>query len=271
MKNKILFSSICLLLCIVSCKKEEESDNKDFFSIFSNGNLDGVTPSGAISFFANGLYENSTRIPTTLHAHFKGDDEYRVAPEVFRINGVNVPITDHNLYQIPDPYRRLSWENDRRFQDTILSFFGRNTIVEVQSEIFGNFTKTFYVPKELKVSLYLDIREGRIFRNRDLVVNWNADPQNPLPVAIIVHYNGVRSRRINPNLPDGDINVFRLVPDNGTYTIPASDLQILPLGGLVKVMVIRGIQEHAESSRGKHVVINAIANVSTDDYEVVAE
>jgi|GEM_PF-4518972 len=271
MKNKILFSSICLLLCIFSCKKEEESDNKDFFSIFSNGNLNGVTPSGAVSFFTNGLYENSTRIPTTLDAHFKGDDEYRVAPEVFRINGVNIPITDHNLYQIPDPYRRLSWEDQRRFQDTILSFFGRNTTVEVQSEIFGNFTKTFYVPKELKVSLYLDIREGRIFRNRDLVVNWNADPQNPLPVAIIVHYSGVRSRRINPNLPDGDINVFRLVPDNGTYTIPASDLQILPLGGLVKVMVIRGIQEHAESSRGKHVVINAIANVSTDDYEVVAE
>jgi hypothetical protein len=81
---------------------------------------------------------------------------------------------------------------------------------------------------------------GAIDNSKDLDLNWVADP-NPSTdgVAIHVYYMAGLSRSVNPALP-GNVNSLQFtVPDNGTYTIPASAMGNFPKGCYVEIDIRR--------------------------------
>jgi len=265
MKNKVFFLAISVLLLMISCQKspDKQEENNDFFSVFSRDDLSGITSSADVSIFANGIFGTIGNPSIGLSGRFKNSNGNRIQVERFRINGIDIPLSG----QENSNYYDLFVPSNHELSNTINGFFGSNVTVDIQSLALGNFTKTFYLPQ--KVQMSIGGLSEELPKSQNLGITWNADPQNTLPVAILVAYNKGKSRHVNPNLPNQDLQVFRIVPDNGTYTIPSSDLQIFPTGGLVTVNVIRGIQEHMENSNGNHAIINGAAYITTIEFEVV--
>jgi hypothetical protein len=224
MKNKVFFLAISVLLLMISCQKatDKQEESKDFFSAFSRDDLSGITSSADVSIFANGIFGTMGNPSIGLSGRFKNSNGNRIQVERFQINGIDIPLTG----QENSNYYDLFVPSNHELSNTVNGLFGSNVTVDIQSMALGNFTKTFYLPQ--KVQMNLGGISEELPKSQNLGITWNADPQNALPVAILVAYNKGKSRHVNPNLPDQDLQVFRIVPDNGTYTIPSSDLQIFP-------------------------------------------
>ena len=99
------------------------------------------------------------------------------------------------------------------------------------------FTDAMYLPAEVKMSSPLPA--AIISKSSPIPVSWNPDPNNDT-VAVYFEYDISISRFANPSNPSTQYGRFYIVPDNGSFTIPAADLSGLPSNCYIGVYVARG-------------------------------
>lgn len=105
-------------------------------------------------------------------------------------------------------------------------------------------TKTVYLPKKIvnDFSAYPD----SIDVSKDLVLKWATDPNNHWGNVIIqIYYYEGLSHASDSTLP-AHINTLNFtVPDNGLYTIKASNLDVFPFKSYIGISIARGTQNVA--------------------------
>lgn len=265
MNKKVFFWAVISgLLALASCQKTTIDTKKqaDFYSVFSREDLNGVTMSAEISLVSNGIFATLGNPSVQMSGAFKNSSGNRIQVDKFLINNINIPLwglETSNFYS-------LFVDSHSEISNAVNDLYGSEVTVEVESSVLGDFSKTFYLPEKVVMNLG---GISALSKSQNLSITWNADTLNTLPVALLIAYNKGKSIHIDPNMPNQDLQVIKVVPDNGAYTIPASDLQIFPVGGLVTVNVMRGIQEHTENSSGNHALINGVTYVTTIEFEVV--
>ena len=100
------------------------------------------------------------------------------------------------------------------------------------------FTDSMYLPSILHMAApgYL----STISRAGGVAVQWNPDA-NKDSVVVGFMYDISASRFVDSTLPaDLQYSWYRTAPDNGAYSIPASALNGLPVGGIIQLIVARG-------------------------------
>lgn len=94
-----------------------------------------------------------------------------------------------------------------------------------------------YVPEVL--SLDVPTNEPILLLQNGVFINWNADPNNPNGVYIIVEYTPFENKPLRDAYPDKEYGYVN-VPDNGSYTFSKSDFPEIPDGSLTLLRVARG-------------------------------
>jgi hypothetical protein len=103
-------------------------------------------------------------------------------------------------------------------------------------------SRTVYVPANI-ISYTMYTPSSTIRRSVDYPLRWNPDPSNLNgKMYIQLSYYGVFSRFDDPNLPRTIDPVVYTVPDNGSFSIPAADLQRFPIGGYISIAMARGVE-----------------------------
>jgi hypothetical protein len=102
-----------------------------------------------------------------------------------------------------------------------------------------SFSTTMYAPTPIMISSPAPLSsmpEASVAGGQ--VITWNSDPLND-SVALSIEYCPGPSHYIDASLPLDNHETIRFFPDNGSYTITAADLAGFPVGGIVKVTVLR--------------------------------
>jgi len=116
------------------------------------------------------------------------------------------------------------------------------------------FTDSMYIPEEIVLTAPV---ASTISRTTGVTVGWNADAAND-SVVVGFRYD-VITIVADSTLPYTDYSWYRIVPDNGQYTIPASAFSAIPVGGYVEVVVARGNAKLIGPSTHKFHVYGATA------------
>jgi hypothetical protein len=102
--------------------------------------------------------------------------------------------------------------------------------------------RTVYVPANI-ISYTLWTPSATIRRSADYPLKWYPDPNNLNgKMYIQLSYYGVYSRFDDPTLPRAIDPKVYTVNDNGSFTIPAADLQRFPIGGYITIALARGVE-----------------------------
>lgn len=111
--------------------------------------------------------------------------------------------------------------------------------------ISGNSTKgipsyslQLYVPAEIKMTTPASAGTN-VSRTSGLLIGWNSDSRND-SVAIIWTYDGANSHYHDSTMSFTDAMWYKMVPDNGSYTLTSTDLSGLPAGSYMKIKIARG-------------------------------
>jgi len=102
------------------------------------------------------------------------------------------------------------------------------------------FTDSMYVPAEIHMTTPATPGITAISKSSSLPVHWNLDANND-SIIVGFNYDYVISQFADSTMPSADYSAYWIVPDNGSFTIPASAFSSVPLGGYVRVLVGRGI------------------------------
>jgi hypothetical protein len=103
-------------------------------------------------------------------------------------------------------------------------------------------SRTVYVPANI-ISYTMYTPSNTIRRSVNYPLRWSPDPNNLNgKMYIQVSYYGVYSRIDNPGLPRTIDPIVYAIDDNGSFTIPAADLQRFPIGGYVTIAMARGVE-----------------------------
>ena len=126
-----------------------------------------------------------------------------------------------------------------------LALYGTNvpiTIHGVSDE--DTVTTTVYLPKKIVQSL-TDFPDS-VGVSKSLTLKWVTDPNNRWGNVIIqVYYYEGLSHKSDSTLP-AHINTLNFtVPDDGSYTIAATDLQVFPAKAYIGISIARGTQNES--------------------------
>lgn len=102
-----------------------------------------------------------------------------------------------------------------------------------------SFADSLYVPAVIKLTAPVG-PNGTVSKSGAISVQWNADVNNSDGVAVGLMYDGVTSQFVDSTLPYFEYNWYQFTDDDGSYTIPASVLNSIPVGGYVNIVVARG-------------------------------
>jgi hypothetical protein len=116
------------------------------------------------------------------------------------------------------------------------------------------FADSMYIPEEIVLTAPV---ASTISQTTGVTVGWNADAAND-SVVVGFRYD-VITIVADSTLPYTDYSWYRIVPDNGQYTIPASAFSAIPVGGYVEVVVARGNAKLIGPSTHKFHVYGATA------------
>lgn len=106
-------------------------------------------------------------------------------------------------------------------------------------------TGSMYVPSEIQL---LSPAAPSISRSLPLDITWNLDPNND---SIMVRVNDITEP--SDDFTGVQYNWNVIVPDNGSYVIPASVLANMPVGSTVKISLIRGNSQTIGTSHKFHI------------------
>lgn len=127
--------------------------------------------------------------------------------------------------------------------------FGKKLTLQIAgSNAIQAFGTDMYFPKEIALE-----HNAGYFLSKSAGTNltWNADADNSLGVAVAVLYDGFQSNQTDPNLSNKDILFYKVVPDNGKYSITSTDLKDIPVGGYCRIYVVRGNAKIVASEDGR--------------------
>lgn len=121
------------------------------------------------------------------------------------------------------------------------------------------FTDSMYVPAVVVMSLPTT-PGSTLSKGSGFTIQWNTDANNDT-VVVGFRYDMATSNYVDTSLSDSEYGWFRLVPDNGSYTIPSSALDSVPVGGYIDVIVARGASKLSGTSTRKfHIYGTTMAN-----------
>lgn len=99
--------------------------------------------------------------------------------------------------------------------------------------------KIMIVPKEIFPSS-MPLPQSTVNRSLSFPLTWNPDPTNQFQkVNIEVSYYKGISQYHAANMPNSIPSLFYQVPDNGSFTIPQSDLSRFPQGAYISISISR--------------------------------
>lgn len=119
------------------------------------------------------------------------------------------------------------------------SLFGTTVTINIPGVGASPTSRTIYMPKEI-LPPTIALPNYMINRSANLPLTWSPDPNNQYQkVQITIGYYAGMSKYDKVGMPDTIPDVSYAVADNGSYTIPASDLTRFPKGCYVRVSIAR--------------------------------
>lgn len=113
-----------------------------------------------------------------------------------------------------------------------------------------SFIDSLYVPA--LISLSSPLTGGTLSKSSGFGMTWNSDPNND-SVVVGFKYEATLSNYADTSLSDDTYSWYRLVPDNGSYTVPSEALSSVPVGGYIEVIVARGASKVVGTTRTYHI------------------
>lgn len=101
-----------------------------------------------------------------------------------------------------------------------------------------SYSLQLYVPAEIKMTTPTSAGTN-VSRSSGVQIGWNSDSRND-SVAIIWMYDGANSHYKDSTKSSNDVTWYKMVPDNGSYTLTSSDLSSLAAGSYMKIKIARG-------------------------------
>lgn len=231
MKRIIILFFTFSLFFIVSCQKENTNDVSEFadevsvFNRFVNPLIKefekatkGVNTSdnGYIVLKFDEYVDNlgiHNKVNTTFAAGFKSKGNM--------IDAGNVSINGYSLNKLGNNRLLLYTDVNKK------TFLGRNVVASFKSQgsLFSDFDQTIYVPKEFDVKS--NIAGQRYFdKTKDLQLTWKPDiGGNSVVLGICVQ---------------GSPCIVKVLPDNGSVTIPNHEFKGFKRNSHVSIQLARG-------------------------------
>jgi len=253
-KKLVIIMTIALFFTISSCNKDNHKEITDppteaklmtyldsmLASVGANSYSDVLTGklNGNFEFFAHyGPYITTCSNPFIVNTELNGSvatDSTRtiaVNAGMLHINNLIVNPDDNLRYQIH--YGTPNYETQLQELNTI---YGKTNNIKLVKDGVDIFNKNVYIPTNIVMKGYncnTLIMQGDPMQAGN-IIKWNADYKNTN--GVVVEFNGVDNTGI-------ERYTYKLVPDNGQYSITESDLNIYPksendLG--VEITLIRG-------------------------------
>ncbi len=150
-----------------------------------------------------------------------------------------------------------------------------STVTITGSNSADTVTGSFYVPHDIGLTLMgcpgLSL-PGADF-SVPVTITWKPDPHSAeLVVGISIVYMGGLSQQNNPALPSSIKSLDYIVPDNGSFTIPASDLDVYPVNAVLNIEIGRVSQITVVLPiSNRRVWLYGLAEVNVAPFPVVKE
>ena len=122
--------------------------------------------------------------------------------------------------------------------------------------------RKLYIPKPIFLyNLYKSI--STISNNKSYNLSWNPDPQNMFGKVLIQvsYYSGI-SMYNNPGNPKSVKSLLYTVSDNGSFVIPAADLQRFPVSSYISISISRATDNSWPTDRS-HIEYIAVSSAFT--------
>ncbi len=230
-KPSVLFSTMILsILLISSCDKESLLSSNPTFSDFLQIIID---ESACLDADINGtLWIQSYRTVHTqnieradIQGYFNGSQGAEDKGDLIIGNNITITPDDQNRYASTDN----------------LSFlYGATTSIELKDDQSTYFNTDFTLPELVKFT-YPTPADDFVIEAQSSIVTWESDIDNSVGVAISLNYS--------PSFPSNEIFVsqgydqivenVKLIDDNGSYQLLASDFEGIPDGAIITVRMVR--------------------------------
>lgn len=197
-----------------------------------------------------------------------GNDGTQIAFEQMSINGHE--LSAEGMYEeglFSYHFNELEEDQLATFQSILGSFEMNETCeISVTGTSKGDYKAELEMPLKVEMSLlenrsYLE-NSFTIRPKDDIIVHWDSPTttaRTPSSIGIAVVYNPGLSRIEDPSLPTSLPIWFEITEDDGEYTIPAEELEFLPLGAQITVSVARGVfEEYTYELNGNELIVNGV-------------
>jgi hypothetical protein len=160
-----------------------------------------------------------------------------------RIKMTSLAINSQSMSPSNDSIIRFSYtDSSGTIPATGKALAGTNMRVKITGSTSADtLTQVLYLPKN-PLRLTSDWPPtGGISNSSNLTLNWVPDSSTATKeIQIQIYYYGPTSQQFNSSLPATDTTLTFFVTDNGSYTIPSTDLSHYPTGCYVGIVMGRG-------------------------------
>ena len=155
-----------------------------------------------------------------------------------------------------------------------INFYGNNINIKVTGTTPADTVSKFiYMPKKLLMKA-ADVPSGNFIISHNMVLQWTPDPLCTWGnIGIRLDYDGALNQLLNgANFSGNDVSISYTVPDNGTYTISAADLQRFQVRSTITITFARGTVNSAVLPVSKmRVFYFATSSVQSTDITLRSE
>src|SRR5579875_3516513 len=276
MNNNRLFIVLSACLILLSCQKikkgEQSSEQKALQQMVGRmaSNMSQDTLENYVFLLFNKMllplqnFDSVHRSAATVAATFNDASENPCSVGNLYINNNSFsPSSDNHYYY--NSIEDMTSGSSRTMNADLRTLYGQDVNVKIDgNNLYSAFSTTVHVPLSLDLSASLPYG-GSYIQGSDLTLTWTADPNNNMGnVLIRVYYYSAESKRENSSNPDSIQTLQYIVPDNGSYTIPATTLNAFPLSSYMGFSIARANQYKVTSTNsGKYVYIYPIVEVSS--------
>lgn len=239
---------VCVVLCLLSCSKY--TDEEILIA-------DDSKPSGDIYYQARGVVIDSAGT-TVYRSYFQGIGQFYKSNLRLSYQWENVGALGIGNLQIPFDENYIAYNfNAKLVTDPVNALqFGRKLTFGLSGGgSYPTASTVLYVPKVIYILSTSDtgcVCNKQHSKKDDLKITWNTDPNNS-QIEYSVNYDGISSHSSDTTLTNRSYyNTPKLISDNGSYTIAASEFSEFKKGSVVIIRIRRAGEGLLTS--GKHLV-----------------
>lgn len=246
-----IFAAVLLL----SCSKKDASSDVSYFNPLKS------SPAGATNGLVTLLAQKAYRPNSPAAAAYNYAIEGRLQDaSLGTLNANNLDAGDFEING-----NKVTKTADNVWRDRNLvsgsGIFGANSSFAITGNSANSINPVsvnMYLPAEIELAA---IGTNELSQTTGATFHWTADPSYGGEVHVKVTYKSTISRDSDPSLPANDITFFDAVPDSqGSYTLTPADLSGFPVGGILDVVLGRGVATTVNT--GNHNVIIAGATIT---------